>query len=75
MLTRARVVVAGAIIAAVADLLLILLCGYNDDTTQRAERGDYHNGAHCTAAKLCSRSCSSQGACGVQSGIAVKGTC
>jgi hypothetical protein len=40
MLTRARVTVAGAIIAAVADLLLILLVGWHDDKTTYKERGE-----------------------------------
>jgi len=40
MMKRVRVTIAGAIIAAIADLLLLLLIGFHDDTTTAKERGE-----------------------------------
>jgi hypothetical protein len=38
-LARTRTTVAGAIICSVVNLMLILVLGFHDDTTERKERG------------------------------------
>lgn len=40
---RVRTTIAGAIICAIANMLLIMLIGFHDDTTERKERGIDHN--------------------------------
>jgi hypothetical protein len=45
MASRTRTTVAGAVIAAIADLLLILVAGYSDEKTPQAERGGSYDGA------------------------------